>query len=138
MSDSLAGAGDTMSGAETVFTGGTETLLEIEKRVERRVGKVGRWTWRFLHELPGHGAVLGGALGLAGVMLIGLAELVTASFTAYVSYRIFAYGESLPEAIQNSIRFQKGKLPKEEMEKPKPKQVKSDFVVKEEGDAGVC
>ena len=120
MPDSTAGTGDTMSEAETVFTGSTERLLEIEKRVEKRVGKVGRWTWRFLHHLPGHGAILGGAVGLAGVMLIGLAELVTASFTAYVSYRVFAYGESLPEAIHNSIRFQKGKLPEEEIKKPKP------------------
>lgn len=86
--------------------------------VEDGMNSVGRATWNFFHALPGHGAVIGGAVGLGAAMLVGVAELVTACFTAYVSYRMFAYGESLCEAIENAIKFEEGKLEKEEIEKP--------------------
>ena len=114
---------------DTDSDSGLNTLLEVEKRVEERVGKAGRQTWRFLHALPGHGALLGGAAGLAGVVFIGFTELVTACFAAYVSYRMFAYGESLPEAIQKTIRFQKGRLSDEEVVKAIP----TERVGKEDG-----
>src|SRR5262245_1717702 len=86
--------------------------------VEEGVGRIGRLGWRFFHKLPGHGALLGGAAGLAGVMYIGVGEMIAACFGAYLSYRMFAYGESFPEALQNTIRFEKGELPKDEMGKP--------------------
>jgi hypothetical protein len=116
MSDSTSGTMErnTVSLTNSVSASAKDALRAIEKSA----GKIGRWTWKFFHELPGHGALLGGTVGLAGVMLIGVAELATACFTAYVTYRVFAYGESFPEAIENSIKFEKGELPKEEVEKP--------------------
>ena len=65
---------NTMSMTDTDSDSGMNTLVAIEKRVEERVGKAGRRAWRFFHELPGHGALLGGAVGLAGVVFIGFAE----------------------------------------------------------------
>lgn len=61
---------NTISITDSNSDSGTNTLVEIEKRVEERVGRAGRRAWRFLHELPGHGAVLGGAAGLAGVLFV--------------------------------------------------------------------
>ncbi len=87
-------------------------------KVEDGFNAAGSWTWEFFHNLPGHGAVIGGAVGLGAAMLFGVAELVTACFTAYVSYRMFAYGESLIEACENVIKFEEGKLDKEEIAKP--------------------
>jgi len=81
---------------------------------------IGQGTWHFFHALPGKGVIPGFALGLGAAMLVGVAELATACFTAYVSYRVFAYGESLSEAIENAIKFESGKLEKEELEKPVP------------------
>ena len=88
------------------------------RAVENGFGTAGRWSWRFFHKLPGHGALIGGAVGFGAVMFVGLAEAATACFTAYVSYRVFAYGESFLEAIEKTIKFEKGDLPKEETEKP--------------------
>ena len=70
-------------------------------------------------------AIIGGVVGLvvgasATSMLVGVAELAAGCFTAYVSYRVFAYGESLSEAIENAIKFEGGKLEKEELDKPYP------------------
>ena len=69
---------------------------------------------------PGHGTIPGFAMGLGAAMLVGVAELATACFTAYISYRMFAYGESLSEAIENAIKFESGKLDKKEINKPIP------------------
>ena len=91
--------------------------MEALQSVEKGVGTAGLWTWKFFHKLPGHGALIGGAVGLGAVMLIGVAETATACFTAYVTYRVFAYGESFTEAIENTIKFEKGDLAKEEREK---------------------
>ena len=88
--------------------------------VEDGMSAAGRATYDFFHHLPGHGVVVGGAVGLGAAMLVGVAELATACFTAYVSYRMFGYGESLSEAIENAIKFESGKLEKEEIEKPLP------------------
>ena len=90
----------------------------VLRTVEDGIGTIGRATWNFFHYLPGHGTVVGGAVGLGAAMLVGVAELATAAFTAYVSYRMFAYGESLSEAIEKGIRFEGGKLEKEEIDKP--------------------
>jgi hypothetical protein len=84
-------------------------------------GVIGRGTWHFFHALPGHGTIPGFAVGLGAAMLVGVGELVAGCFTAYVSYRYFAYGESLSEAIENAIKFESGKLKKREIDKPIPK-----------------
>ncbi len=86
--------------------------------IEDGANAAGRATWQFLHDVPGHGTVLGFGVGLGAAMVIGVAELATACFTAYVSYRIFAYGESLSEAVENAIKFEGGRLEKEERDKP--------------------
>ena len=62
-------------------------------------------------------ALIGGAVGLGAVTLVGVAEAATAFFTAYVTYRVFAYGESFTEAIENTIKFEKGNLCREDREK---------------------
>ena len=53
-------------------------------------------------------------------MVFGVGELVAECFTAYVSYRYFAYGESLSEAIENAIKFESGKLSKKDLDRPIP------------------
>ena len=35
-------------------------------------------------------------------------ELAAAGLSAYVTYRVFAYGESWMEALENTIKFEKG------------------------------
>ena len=105
---------ETASRTDSVAASGKGVL----KTVEDGIGTIGRATWNFFHYLPGHGTVVGGAVGLGAAMLVGVAELATAAFTAYVSYRMFAYGESLSEAIEKGIKFEGGKLEKEEIEKP--------------------
>lgn len=107
---------ESTSWSESVAAGGTSALRTIEDGIN----SVGRATWEFFHHLPGHGTIVGGAVGLGAAMLVGVAELATACFTAYVSYRIFAYGETLCEAIENAIKFESGKLEKEELNKPVP------------------
>ena len=84
-------------------------------------GVIGRGTWHFFHALPGHGVVPGFAVGVGAAMLVGVGELVAGCFTAYVSYRYFAYGESLSEAIEKAIKFESGKLEQKEIDKPIPK-----------------
>ncbi|MDF0673589.1 MAG: hypothetical protein P0120_04505 [Nitrospira sp.] len=88
--------------------------------VEDGVNAAGRATWQFFHDVPGHGTLLGFGVGLGAAMVIGVAELATACFAAYVSYRMFGYGESLSEAIEKAIKFEAGKLEKEEIDKPLP------------------
>lgn len=86
--------------------------------VEGGLGTIGRGTWQFVHALPGHGAVPGFALGLGAAMLVGVGELAVGCFTAYVGFRIFAYGESLTEAVEKAIKFEAGKLEQKEIDKP--------------------
>ena len=79
---------------------------------------IGRGTWHLFNVLPGQGTIPGFAVGLGAAMLVGVAELAAGCFTAYVSYRVFAYGESLSEAIENAIKFESGKLEKKKMIRP--------------------
>ncbi|SLM49510.1 protein of unknown function [Nitrospira japonica] len=121
MQEGTAGTIDTdrtesTSWTDSVAPGGNSVL----RTVEDGVNSAGHATWEFFHHLPGHGAVIGGAMGLGAAMVVGVAELATACFAGYVSYRIFAYGESLCEAIENAIKFESGKLDKEEIDKPIP------------------
>jgi hypothetical protein len=109
---------------ETETASWTDSAAESGKgavqALEEAWGAIGRGTWHVFHALPGHGTIPGFAVGLGAAMLVGVAELATACFTAYVSYRVFAYGESLSEAIENAIKFESGKLEKEELIKPIP------------------
>ncbi|MEP6932862.1 MAG: hypothetical protein ABI988_02805 [Nitrospirota bacterium] len=86
--------------------------------IEDGMGAIGRGTWNFFHHLPGHGTLAGGAVGLGAAMLVGVGELAVGCFTAYVSYRMFAYGESLAEAVENTIQFEAGTLDEKKRNKP--------------------
>lgn len=94
--------------------GGVPLLRELEAGM----GAVGRATWDFFHHLPLHGAIAGGAVGLYAASVVGVAELAAAGFCAYVAYRMSAYGETLTEAMENTVKFQKGQLSKEEIDRP--------------------
>jgi hypothetical protein len=76
-----------------------------------------------LHALPGHGTIPGFAIGVGAATLLGVGELAVGCFTAYVSYRYFAYGESLSEAVEKAIKFEAGKLEKKEIVKPIPQDI---------------
>jgi len=107
---------ESTSWTDSVAPGGDS----IFRTVEDGFNSAGQATWEVFHHLPGHGAVIGGAIGLGAAMLVGVAELATACFAGYVSYRIFGYGEGLCEAIENAIRFESGKFDKEELDRPLP------------------
>jgi len=75
--------------------------------------------WKYIHDyLPFHGVAIGGAVGIGAATLFGVGELAVGAFCAYVTYRVYAYGESWGDAVENAIRFEKGELSKEEIEKP--------------------
>jgi len=118
MQESTTGTIETesRSGADSAAESGMGVLTAVEEGM----GTVGRATWEFFHHLPGHGVIAGGAVGLGAAMLVGVGELAVACFSGYVSYRVFAYGESLSEAIEKAIKFESGNLEKEEIEKPIP------------------
>lgn len=99
---------ETASRTDSIADGGKDPLMD----------EIKRGTWQLFHAFPGHGTIPGFAVGLGAAMLVGVAELAAACFTAYVSYRVFAYGESLSEAIENAIKFESGKLEKKELRKP--------------------
>jgi len=113
---------DTM---ETESASGTDSVAASGKgavqALEEGWGAIGQGTWHVFHALPGHGTIPGFAVGLGAAMLVGVAELAAGCFTAYVSYRYFAYGESLSEAIEKAIKFESGKLEQAEIDKPIPK-----------------
>lgn len=117
-------AASTNNTMETETSSWTDSAAESGKGavqvLEEGWKAIGHGTWHLFHVLPGHGTIPGFALGLGAAMLVGVGELVAGCFTAYVSYRYFAYGESLSEAIENAIRFESGKLEKEELDKPIP------------------
>jgi hypothetical protein len=115
---------DTIETIEAEPTNWTDSVTASGKgvltSVEDGLGAIGRGTWQFVHALPGHGAIPGFAVGLGAAMLVGVGELAVGCFTAYVSYRVFAYGESLTEAIEKAIKFEAGKLEQKEIDKPIP------------------
>ena len=106
----------TRAATDSTATSGNGVLESLEEGW----AAIGRGTWHMFHVLPGHGTIPGFAVGLGAAMLVGVAELAAGCFTAYVSYRVFGYGESLSEAIENAIKFEGGKLEKEELDKPYP------------------
>jgi hypothetical protein len=112
MSESTSDSGDTQttSGTDAVATGG----WSVVQSAEDGIGAVGRYTWECLHDYPYLGGVLGGGLGLGAAMLLGVAELATAVFTAYIGYRVCAYGESVTEALEKSLALRHGEHLEEE------------------------
>jgi hypothetical protein len=116
MEENTSGTMETESESwtDSVAASGKSVLTSVEDGM----GTVGRATWSLFNQLPGHGALIGGAVGLGAVMLVGVGELAVTVFAGYVSYRVFAYGESWTEAVENVIKFQKGALPKDEIDKP--------------------
>jgi hypothetical protein len=109
---------------ETETASQTDSAAESGKSavqaMEGAWGAIGQGTWHLFHALPGHGTLPGFALGLGAATLFGVGELAAGCFTAYVSYRYFAYGESLSEAIEKAIKFESGKLEEKEIDKPIP------------------
>lgn len=74
--------------------------------------------WKYIRNyMPFNGAVIGGAVGVGAATLFGVGELAVGAFCAYVTYRVYAYGETWADAVENSIRFEKGELSKEEIDK---------------------
>lgn len=111
---------DSTSGTmETKTTSWTDPVSArsrgVLRSVEGGIGQVGQSAWEVFHELPYLGAIIGGGLGLGAAMLVGVGELATAALTAYVGYRVFAYGESFTKALEKSIRLQEGKLAEKEI-----------------------
>lgn len=109
---------------ETETGSWTDSAADIGKGASQAMEGVwkslGDGTWHLFHALPGKGVIPGFAVGLGAAMLVGVAELAAGCFTAYVSYRYFAYGESLSEAIENAIKFESGALDQKEIDKPIP------------------
>lgn len=93
------------------------------KALEEGLEAIGSGVRHVFHVLPGHGTIPGFAVGVGAAMLLGVGELAVGCFTAYVSYRYFAYGESLSEAIEKAIKFESGTLEKKEINKPIPKDI---------------
>lgn len=113
MEETTAGTMETEPGSSSDSVAGS-----AKKVMEEGWEALGHGTRQLFHVFPGHGTIPGFAVGLGAAMLFGVAELAAGCFTAYVSYRVFAYGESLSEAIENAIKFESGKLEKEEINKP--------------------
>ena len=108
----------TEAATDSIAEDGKGVLESLDESLDKGWEAIGRGTWHMFHVLPGQGTIPGFAVGLGAAMLVGVAELAAGCFTAYVSYRVFAYGESLSEAIENAIKFEGGKLEKEELDKP--------------------
>jgi len=121
MEESTAGTMNTESATSTdsVAASGKGAYQVVEEGWEA----VGSGVRHVFHALPGHGTIPGFAVGVSAAMLLGVGELAVGCFTAYVSYRYFAYGESLTEAIEKAIKFESGTLEKKEINKPIPKDV---------------
>jgi hypothetical protein len=121
MEESTAGTMETESATltDSVAASGKGAVKALEEGWEA----IGTGVRHVFHVLPGHGTLPGFAVGVGAAMLFGVGELAVGCFTAYVSYRYFAYGESLSEAIEKAIKFESGTLEKKEINKPIPENV---------------
>ena len=90
--------------------------ISLLSGLEDGISSAGRLTCNFFHELPIQGAIVSGAVGLYAATVFGVAELIAAGLTANVAYRIFTCGESLPKAVENTIKFEMGELPRTDRE----------------------
>ena len=118
MGKSTAGTMKTETGPSS--DSAAESGKSVYQAMDEGWEALGQGTRHVFHALPGHGTIPGFAVGLGAAMLFGVAELAAGCFTAYVSYRYFAYGECLSEAIENAIKFESGKLDKKEINRPIP------------------
>lgn len=116
MEETIAGAMETETESSSDSVAGSDR--SIFHTIEDGLDAMGHGTRKLFHDLPGHGVIVGGAVGLGAAMLVGVGELAVAAFTAYVSYRYFAYGEPLAVAIEKAIKFEAGKLEEKEIDKP--------------------
>jgi hypothetical protein len=49
--------------------------------------------------------------------VFGVGELIAAGLSAYFAYRMFAFGEPLLVAVEKTIKFQMGELPKSDLDR---------------------
>lgn len=91
--------------------------IPLLNNVEDGVNSAGRLTWNFFHDIPIQGAVTSGAVGLYAATVFGVGELIAAGLSAYFAYRMFAFGEPLLVAVQKTIQFQMGELPKSDLDR---------------------
>ena len=92
-------------------------VIPLLEDVENGITSAGRLTWNLFHEIPIQGALTSGAVGLYAATLFGVGELIAAGVSAYFAYRMFAFGEPLLVAIEKTIKFQMGELPKSDLER---------------------
>ena len=97
----------------TVPTAGIPLLDDVEDGITSAC----RLTWNFFHEIPVQGALTSGAVGLYAATLFGVGELIAAGLSAYFAYRMFAFGEPLLVAVEKTIKFQMGELPKSDIDR---------------------
>ena len=93
--------------------GGTPLLSNVEDGI----ASAGRLTWNFFHDVPIQGAVTSGAVGLYAATVFGVGELIAAGLSAYFAYRMFAFSEPLLVAVEKTIKFQMGELPKSDVDR---------------------
>jgi len=104
---------ETSSSTDSGSAGNEEHLRKLEE-----AAALHNPIWKYLRNyMPLNGAVLGGAVGIGAATLFGVGELAVGAFCAYVTYRVYAYGETWADAVENAIRFEKGDLSKEEIDK---------------------
>jgi hypothetical protein len=102
-------ATETTSWTDPILASGGKVLENIEEGLGTVVGGIGG----ILHNRPYLGATLTGGLGLGAAIAVGVGELTFTLVAAYIGYRVFAYGESLTEAVEKSIEVRQGKHPTE-------------------------
>ena len=91
--------------------------IPLFEDVENGITSAGRLTWNFFHEIPVQGAITSGAVGLYAATLFGVGELIAAGLSAYFAYRMFSFGEPLLVAVEKTIKFQMGELPKSDLDR---------------------
>ncbi|MBI3796671.1 MAG: hypothetical protein HY268_06845 [Deltaproteobacteria bacterium] len=111
---SSATATGTASWTDPISTAGDNVL----ENVEGGLGTVAGWIRGIFDTRPFLGAAVTGGLGLSAVMAVGVGEVTFTLVVAYVGYRVFAYGETLSEAVEKSIEFRQGKRPTEGDKEP--------------------
>ncbi len=58
------------------------------------------------------GAIAAGAVGVALASAVGVGELMTGGFLAYVAYRVIRYGVAPTEALIEGVELEHGQVPK--------------------------
>lgn len=101
--------------------GGRPANISMLENLEDGITSAGRLTWHFFHDIPIQGALTSGAIGLYAATVFGVAELIAAGLSGYFAYRMFAFGEPLLVAVENTIKFEMGELPKSNIDRPRRK-----------------